>query len=244
MPNPDLNDSLHLIPHDDSTPILLVARAEFRLGRSPVHSDWIARFQPETPENEILTNELGRVHVVGEIRGGWPLLCDGNGTEASINGSTFDGHPLAAKVGTPVARRGVLTLGDEYAVDVVPLLADHDDFALGGPSKLGDGHADIHGAITFALRRIEPTLRDAVWIFTRLDFTLRPSGAPAWLPPQRENPAAFIRRDGRFWLANMNLPGEALVLNDHSVKVGEAVPLSAGETLWLGARKYSIEAPE
>ena len=135
----------------------------------------------------------------------------------------------------------MLTLGDLFTVDVVPLFAEADDFAIGGQSKLGDGRADIHGAITFAPRRIEPTLRDAVWLFTRLDFALRPSGGPAWLPLKRENPAAFIRRDGGFALANMNLPGEALVLNNHSVKAGEVVPLSDGETLRIGARTYSLE---
>lgn len=241
MTKPDPHASLHLIPLDNSTPILLVAGAKFRIGRSPVHSDWVARFHPETPHNEILTNEIGRVHVVGAILGGWPLLTDGNGTEASINGSTFDGHPLAADVGTPVRRRGVLTLGEQFAVDVVPLLAESDDFAPGGHSKLGDGLADIHGAITFAPRRIEPVGRDAAWIFTRLDFTLRPSGGPAWLPLARENPAAFVRRDGSFALANMNLPGDVLTLNARSVKVGEVVPLADGETLRLGAREYSIE---
>ena len=236
VPTPDPHAALHLIPRDHSTPILLVAGAKFRLGRSPVHSDWVARFQPETPENEILTNEIGRVHVVGEILGGWPVLNDGNGAEASINGSTFDGQRLTADLGTPVRRRGVLTLGEQFALDVVPFLADADDIAP------GDGHAEIHGAITFAPRRIEPTLREAVWIFTRVDFAIRPSGGPAWLPLSRENPAAFLRRDGRFLLANMHLPGEALVLNEHVVSVGEIVPLSAGETLRIGARAYSLES--
>ncbi len=241
MPTPYA--SLHLIPHDDSHPIHLVARAQFRIGRSPDHSDWIARFQPETPDNEILTNELGRVHVVGEILGGVPTLLDGNGSEASINGSTFDGEPLTAGDATSITRRGVLTLGELYAVDVIPLFANADDLPLEGRSDLGSGQGDLRGAIVFAPRRLEPTLRDAAWIFTRLDFALRPNGGPAWVVPQRGNPASFVRRDGCFWLVNTNLDVDALSLDDHNVTLGEAVPLSAGGLLRLGAREYSIEIP-
>ena len=237
MTAPASDDSLQLIPHDDSTPIHLVARAQFRIGRSPAHSDWVARFQPETPENEILTNELGRVHLVGEVAGGRPVLRDGNGADVSINGSTFDGVPLAANAGTPVTRRGVLTLGELYAVDLVPLFEDADDFP-------GEGQSGVRGAIVFAPRRLEPTLRDAAWIFTRLDFTLRPGGGPAWLAPRRGNPAAFLRRDGRFWLANASLRSDGLWLGDRSVAAGETVPLAAGESLRLGAREYSIEIPD
>ena len=231
------NELLRLIPRDESTPVHLVARAQFRIGRSPHHSDWVARFQPETPENEILTNELGRVHVVGEIVGGQPVLRDGNGTEASINGTTFDGAPLPANAGAAVRRRAMLTLGELFVVDVVPLFAKADDFSVEGYSDSGD----VQGAIIFAPRRLEATLCDAVWIFTRLDFALRPGGGPAWLAPRRGNPAAFIRRDGRFWLANTSLESDALQLDGETVTVGEAVALADGETLRLGALEYAIE---
>ncbi len=236
-------DSLDLIPHDDSHPIRLVARAQFRIGRSPDHSDWIARFQPETPENEILTNELGRVHVIGEVLGGVPTLLDGNGSEASINGSTFDGEPLTAGDATSITRCGVLTLGEFYAVDVIPLSSNADDFAIDGQTDLGSSQSDLRGAIVFAPRLLEPTLRDAAWIFTRLDFALRPSGGPAWVASARGNPAAFVRRDGRLWLANTNLNDDSLWVDDQCVTLGEAVPLVAGESLRLGAREYSIEIP-
>ena len=241
MTPPD-NDSLHLIPHDDSPPIHLVARAQFRIGRSPDHSDWVARFHPETPENEILTNELGRVHVVGEVVGGHPVLRDGNGHEASINGSAFDGLPLTSDEGTPVRVRGMLALGDLYAVDLVPLFAEADDFLIEAHPEWRGEHSDVHGAIVFAPRVMAPTRRDAVWLFTRLDFTLRPNGGPAWLPPQCGNPAAFLRCNGRFWLANARLSGDEMQLDHHRVAVGEAVSLSAGQTLRLGGRDYSIDA--
>ena len=241
-PQPSADGTLRLIPADDSPPIHLVARAQFRIGRSPDDADWITRFLPETDENLIFTNEIGRVHVLGEIIDGQATLRDGNGVDASINGSTFDGEKLTADAATLVTRRGVLTLGELYAVDLVPLFAEPGDFLLDGNPASQDGPAEVCGAIVFAPRLLGPTLRDAAWIFTRLDFTLRPDGGPAWLAPQRGNPAAFLRRDGNFWLANMGLPADALGLDGENIGTGEAVSLAGAQSLRLGAREYSIDA--
>lgn len=242
MTTPTPNDFLRLIPHDDSPPVHLVARPQFRIGRSPDDADWIARFLPETPENLIFTNEIGRVHVVGEVIDGRAMLCDGNSTAASINGSTFHGEPLAVEEGTPVERRGMLTLGELYAVDLIPLFSEAGDFLIEGPPEWRRDPAEICGAIVFAPRLIEPTLRDAAWIFSRLDFTLRPHGGPAWLSPQRGNPAAFVRCDGHFWLVNAGLRGGELRVDGRGVGVGDVVPLTGAHSVSLGAREYAIEA--
>ena len=190
------NDCLRLTPFDESPCIHLIARPQFRIGRSPDHSDWVARFQPETPENEIFTNELGRVHVVGEIVRGQPALRDGNGTDPSINGSTFDRQFLTSTKAVPVRHRGLLTLGELYAIDLVPLFSEPDDFLVEGHPEWRGQQSEVHGAIVFAPRLFEPTLRDAAWLFTRLDFALRPTGGPAWLPPTPGNAAAFLRCNG------------------------------------------------
>ena len=240
-PQPADEATLRLIPEDDSPPIHLVARAQFRIGRSPDDADWITRFLPETDENLIFTNEIGRVHVLGEIIDGLATVRDGNGVDASINGSTFDGEKLTADAATLVQKRGVLTLGELYAVDLVPLFAEPGDFLLDGNPAAQAGGAQVCGAIVFAQRLFAPTLRDAAWIFTRLDFALRPDGGPAWLAPQRENSAAFLRRDGNFWLANMGLPVDALGLDGESIGTGEAVSLAGARSLRLGAREYAVE---
>ena len=241
MTTPPPNDSLHLTPHDDSPCIHLVSRSQFRFGRSSDFSDWIARFQPETPENEILSNELGRVHVVGEIVAGRPVLRDGNGTDPSINGSTFDGEPLTSTTGIAVRHRGMLTLGEFYAIDLVPLFSEPDDFLVKGIPEWQDQHSEVHGAIVFSPRLFEPTLRDAVWLFTRLDFALRPTGGPAWLAPDPGNGASFLRCNGEFWLVNASLPHDELVVDGHTLSDGGAVPLTAAKTVRLGAREYSID---
>ena len=241
MTTPAPNDSLRLTPADGSPCIHLIARAQFRIGRSPHHSDWVAQFQPATPENEIFTNELGRVHVVGEAIQGRPALRDGNGTDPSINGSTFNGHPLTATAGSPVRRRGLLTLGELYAIDLVPHFSEPGDFLVEGLPEWQDQSSDVHGAIVFAPRLFEPTIRDAVWIFTRLDFALRPTGGPAWVAADPGNVATFLRCNGEFWLVNADLPRGELVVDSHVLRDGDAVPLTTARSLRLGAREYSIE---
>lgn len=244
MTTPALNDSLLLTPEDDSPCLHLIARSQFRIGRSPEHADWVARFQPETPENEIFTNELGRVHVIGEVIQGRPALRDGNGTDPSINGSTFNRQPLNANAGVPVRRRGMLTLGELYAIDLVPLFSEANDFLVEGLPEWRDQPAEIQGAIVFAPRLLEPTLRDAAWIFTRLDFALRPTGGPAWLPPAPGNAATFLRCNGEFWLVNANLPSGELSVDVHDLRDGDAVPLTTASTLRLGMREYTVSWDE
>ncbi len=241
MTTPALHDSLRLTPTDDSPGIHLIARAQFRIGRSGAHSDWIARFQPENADNEILSNELGRVHVVGEISDGHAVLRDGNGTDPSINGSGFDGHPLSASEPTAVRRRGLVTLGEFYAIELIPHFSEPGDFLVEGLPEWRGQAPEISGAIVFAPCLLEPTLRDAAWLFTRLDFALRPTGGPAWLPPGAKSPATFLRCNGEFWLVNARLPMGELCVDSLELRDGDAVPLTAARTLRLGAREYSVE---
>ena len=119
-----------LTPSDGGTPIRLVARTQFSIGRSRAEADLVARFLPETSENATRTHELGRVHVLGEIIGGVPALRDGNGTQPSANGSTFDARPLNANSPTALRQRGVLDLAGRFAFEVIPHLAAGEDFAV------------------------------------------------------------------------------------------------------------------
>jgi hypothetical protein len=44
---------------------------------------------PETADNAKLSNELGRVHAIAELRGDRLYLRDGNGDQASLNGTVL-----------------------------------------------------------------------------------------------------------------------------------------------------------
>lgn len=123
-------DLLKLTPHDGGTTIRLVARMQFRIGRSRAEADLLTRFQPETPENTRRTHELGRVQVFGEIIDGEVTLRDGNGTGPSANCSAFDGRPLAADVSMRLRQRGVLDLAGHYGFEVVPQFAMVEDVVI------------------------------------------------------------------------------------------------------------------
>ena len=230
-------DVLRLIPRNASAPIHICARSRFCIGRSLAEADLLTRFHPKTPDNETRTHQLGRVHVCGEIFNGQPTLRDGNGTAASENGSTLDGWPLAHDRATPILQSGVLTLAGHFALAVVPHLAPMDDFAIEILPATPAGRApELRGAVVFARCDGEPLLREAVWLFTRVDFTLGQDDRVIWLPPSRASPAAFLRIGGCFWFVNANLGGDMA-----SLSAGEAAPLTAGQSLRLGAREYSVE---
>lgn len=237
---------LRLVPAGDAPPIHLVARPQFRIGRSHTLADWIARIEPATPENERRTNQLSRVHALGEIREGRPAFRDGNGEHASVNGSTFDSLPLAADTLTIMRHDGVLRLGEHFSLKVLPLVATTDDFLIENLSAWrgfgrGEPATEPRGAVIFAPPRPDPIPRDAVWMFTRLDFCLRRKGGPEWMPPSRNNPASFLRYGGCFWLVNASLPTGSVRLGDDALERGEAAPLAAGQTLQLGAEKFTLE---
>ena len=241
-----VGDVLRLIPGGAAPPIHLVARPQFRIGRSHTQADWIARIQPATPENERRTNNLSRVHVLGELSGGKPALRDGNGEHASVNGSTFDALPLAADQLTPVRHEALLRLGEHFTLKVLPLLAAGDDFLvenLAEWSGFGRGEPvpEPHGAVVFAPPAVEPIQQEAVWMFTRLDFCLRRLGGLEWMPPSRKNPASFLRYGGCFWLVNAGLPTGAVRLGVDTLERGEAAPLTSGQTLQLGAERFTLE---
>ena len=245
-------DLLMLTPNDGGMRIRLVARTEFRIGRSRAEADLLTRFLPETPENATRTHELGRVQVLGEIIGGEPALRDGNGTRPSANGSTFDGHPLDANSPRPVRQRGVLDLAGRFSFEVIPQFAAAEDFAIENLAAWKDGAArsnfgsatgmsPLLGAVTFAARAEQPFVRDAVWLFTRVDFSLGENDALVWLPPSRNNPAAFLRSDGGFWIVNAALPAGRVHLDKTTLAPGDAAPLVAGASLRLNTREFALE---
>ena len=247
-------DLLTLAPRDGGRPIRLVARTQFRIGRSRAEADLLTRFLPETPENARRTHELGRVHVFGEIIGGEPTLRDGNGTGPSANGSTFDGHPLAADAPVRVRRRGVLDLAGRYGFEVIPQFATGENFVVEnltdwiGASRLGFGSATgmspllgPRGAIVFAARAEQPFVRDAVWLFTRVDFTLDEDGGLVWQTSARKNPAAFLHLGGCFWIVNAGMSRDLARVSERLLAPGEAAPLGTDVSLRLGTGEFQVE---
>jgi len=228
------------------TPIHLISRPLFRIGRSLYHADLITRVLPETPENAKLSNELGRVHVIAEMKGATLSLRDGNGEQPSLNGAIYREAKLAHDRPTPLDRPGELALYRNYLLDVLPMLTTADRGCVITNENEWPGPSDpdpaVKGAVAFAPKRGQRFLRQAAWLFTRLDFALLPSGEISWCEAgSGASQGAFLRHRGQFWIANFSLPAGNLVVGNEDIPPGGVVPIIAGHAVQLGARNYLAE---
>lgn len=239
--------ALRLTPRDISfTPLHLVSRPYFRLGRSLYHSDFITRVLPETPDNEKLTKEIGRVHVLAEVRNGTVLLRDGNGEQASVNGSTFHGNQLSHERGLPVTHRGLLTFYRNYELELVPMFGSSDrgceianEVAWAGPPSETPA---LSGAVVFYPKRNQPMLRQSAWLFSRLDFALTPRGDVNWCDAGSPlSQGSFLYHRGSFWLVTFAPPPNSIIVDSTVLAPDSAVPLVSGQTVQLGPGNYVVE---
>ncbi len=238
---------LRLTPRDISfTPLQLIARSSFRIGRSLYHADFVTRVLPETPDNEKLTKEIGRVHVLAELRGSDICLLDGNGEQASVNGSTFEGHKLSPDTLTRVKGRGTLMLYRNYELEIAPLVGSSDlgwtidnEGEWPGP---GPSTPALPGAVVFYPKRNQPALRQAAWLFSRLDFAISPRGDLTWCESGSPmSQASFVYHRGSFWLASFSPAPGTLFLNNVEIPNDSAVPLASGQPIQLGPGNYVVE---
>jgi hypothetical protein len=238
---------LRITPRDVSfAPIHLITRNSFRIGRSLYHADFITRILPETADNEKLTKEIGRVHVLLERNGSEITIRDGNGEQPSVNGSRLDGAPLTHGTPVPLAKKVVVSLYKNYELEVRPMFGANDrgceitnvaDWQ--GPDA---PQLPIDGAIVFHPLNKQPSLRQAAWIFTRLDFELSPRGDVVWCEAGALNSqGAFLYQRGHFWIANFQLPAGSLSINRLEIPPGSAVPLVGHQSIALGPGNYVVE---
>jgi hypothetical protein len=233
-------------PDVTATPIHLIARPAFRIGRSLYHADLITRVLPETPENAKLSNELGRVHVLAELKGQGLTLRDGNGEQPSLNGSTFRDVKLTHDRPMPLDRPGELALYRNYYLDVTPMLTTADrgwvisnETDWPGPPE---GEVPLKGAVAFVPKRGQRLLRQAAWIFTRLDFSVSPTGEVSWCEAgSGASQGTFLKHRGQFWIANFSLPAGNLVVANEDIPPGGIVPIVSSAAVQLGARTYLAE---
>jgi hypothetical protein len=239
---------LKLQPGDASAaPIHLVARPTFTVGRSAQMADFLAKILPENEANNTLTNRLSRVHTVLDIADGQLQVRDGNGSGPSLNGSYLDGTPLLPDPPTPLTHRARLRLGEEYALELIALLAAPRTWeienvaAWSGPQ--GDRAHALQGALICQPAHGQPVIRHAVWLFTEAGFALDAKDQLVWDTRDRgDSPATFHHHRNSFWLSNRALPDTALACQDTPIRPGEIAPLAPGQTVRLGARTYTVRS--
>jgi len=231
----------------DAVPILLSARQRFTIGRSAGMADFVAHVLPENEANNARTNRLSRVHTLLEISDGQIALRDGNGTGPSLNGSFLDDQALTPIRPTILPHRGRLVLGNEFALDLIPLPASAaptwkienlEEWVGPGERKLPapcramvcepvDGHA---------------VCRHGVWLFSEVGFGLDAAGRIIWdTRGRRCSPAEFYYFRGCFWLRNDWLPASMLAGNDTPLSFGEILPLAPGQKIHIGNHDFTVQ---
>ena len=240
---PQPGDALALTPQNPAAAsIQLIARTQFKIGRSFQSADFVTRLFPETERNEIISNRIGRVHVVAERVGGRLLLRDGNGSTPSLNGSHLDGHLLSPDHPTPLTRRALLSLGDDYFLDVIPLLQPP-------PRCLPDlwpgrnfPAPEPPGALVCEPRHGQPSLRRCVWLFSEIGFGLDARGRLVWdTRGAGESPAAWHHHRGCFWVRNQSLGAGTLALDNIPLTSDQIAPITTGQTVRLGSSLFTAE---
>ena len=240
---PKPGDALTLTPQNpEAAAVRFIAHTQFKIGRSFQSSDFVTRLYPETEQNEIISNRIGRVHVVAERVGGRILVRDGNGSTPSLNGSHLDGHLLSPDHATPLTRRALLSLGDDYFLDLIPLLQPT-------PRSLPDlwpgrnfPAPEPPGALVCEPRNGQPELRRCVWLFSEVGFGLDARDRIVWdTRGMGESPAAFHHHRGCFWLRNLSLAAGALALDNVALTSDQIAPITTGRMVRIGSSLFTAE---
>jgi TIR domain len=219
--------------------IHLVARPEFKLGRSRQESDFLTWFWPRTPENEELTRRLSRVHVVGNVERGRVLLHDAGST----NESTFEGLPLHLEENNELKRRGTLFLGHEYAVDIAPFdttlpggLRIENERVWNGPAARAPG---VSGCVRFIPTNSEVALYDALWLFTDANFgSSRLNPLVLGLPKIGEVEGRFHYYRGNFWIEAFQ--GSMIRIGAVALAPNEIAPITSAQELIIAGTAFRV----
>ncbi len=219
--------------------IHLVARPEFKLGRSRQDADFLTWFWPRTPENEDFTRRLSRVHVMGNINNGKILLHD----SGSTNESTFEGLPLHFEQNNEIKRRGTLFLGHEYAVDITPFdttlpggLQIRNERAWNGPPAKSLG---VNGSVRFIPSNTEVALYDALWLFTDANFgSSRLNPLVLGLSNIGEVEGRFHYHRGNFWVEAFQ--GSMIRIGAVALRPNEIVPITHAHEVVIGGTAFRV----
>jgi hypothetical protein len=223
-----------------------VSRARLTIGRSAALADFVARILPENETNDARTNRLSRIHALLEIADGQVVARDGNGSSPSLNGSFLDGQALMPSHPTVLSNRARLVLGQEYALDLIPLkMAEPrgweiaNSAAWNGPAERSP-LAPLAALVCQTAEGHVPSCH-SVWLFSEAGFGLDAAGRIVWdTRGCGKSPAAFHYYRGCFWLRNESLAEPVLAGADTVLGRGEILPLAPGKTIRLGSHVFTV----
>src|SRR5208283_3967319 len=118
-----------------------------------------------TTDNDARTRHLSKVHVVCSSASPVPTIRDAG----SANGSSFDGQTLRMTLGEPLDRRGLLRIGADYLLDVMPAPPNYETTPPISNLRFWAGPPEcpphLRGAVRF-LPAGAVFLHDTVWLGT------------------------------------------------------------------------------
>jgi hypothetical protein len=144
-------------------------------------------------------------------------------------------------------QRGRLTLGDEFALDLIPLPATESPAWKIDNLDAWHGPGETIAPVPFGALVCQPVdghavTRHTAWLFSSVGFGLDAAGRIVWDTRGRgRSPAAFHFYRGCFWLRNDSLPEPVLAGQDLVLGRGEILPLAPGQTLRIGAHVYTVQ---
>jgi len=220
--------------------IRLIARPEFKLGRSKQEADFLTWFWPRTPEHDEMTRRLSRVHVVGTVEAGKVFIRDAGST----NESTFEGHPLQSEQNDQIDQRGTLILGHEYALDVTPCPSALPEGLHIDNTRLWNGPSPakpaIRGCVRFIPTNSEIALYDALWLFTDANFgTSRLNPLVLDLPGVAEVEGRFLYYRGNFWIEAFE--GANIRVGNVRLRPKEIVPITDAQPIVFGNTPFRVK---
>jgi len=224
------------IEGSDGVPAVhLVARNEFKIGRSRQEADFLTWFWPRSAQHDEQTRHLSKVHVIAARRGEKLTLRDAG----SANRATFEGHPLSEHQNDLIDQRGTLILGHEYQLDVTPF-----DSTLSGPLGIrnerlwnGPPATDLsarRGCVRFIPVNSGIAVYVALWLFTDANFGCSKLNALVLTVPRvAEVEGRFHYYRQNFWIEDL-VGGNGITVDEHKLAVGEIVPIVSGARLRIG----------
>jgi hypothetical protein len=233
---------LRLVPvqntgHVVALELYLKTGDEFTLGRSP-EADLITAFFPRNEKNDARSRRLSKIHARIVFRDGHLCLLGKSGASLSVGADSLgtDGRHLR--------ERDKLVLADDYALEIFHDISLENTLLFTNADKWREGIIEfrptILGALRFQLLNSEPAIRTSCWLFTDVGIGSAPGGVLHVDPELAPEQGLLLTFTGCFWLLNL-VPNDKVALNDVRLAEREIVPLTQGDSVWLGAVRYRVE---
>jgi hypothetical protein len=213
--------------------------SNFSLGRSP-EADWVTCFFPRNEKNDQRSRRLSKVHARIDFRNNRLWIHRTGGAALHVAGSEVGPEPAQATL----TDRDQILLAEDYGLNLYydvslqgTLLFANGDLWQKGKIEFNPG---LPGAIRFEPLNSALGFRNSCWLFVDVGFGGARAGvlnAGSELAPQQ---GTILMIGGCFWILNL-VNNEKVAVNDYRLAAQEAVPLTHGDSVWLGATRYRAE---